>query len=273
MSSLDPQIASDFFFALDNYTAFSPRNVPADQLADSKRMTAAYMKIFRSASGEGGVYSVFRESYQADPSLGQYKAEMAKFEPQLTRVQDDTERLMILYLGQAVPSLQQVTWKGLKAQDPAKTRRQLNQLSATIQQALELFGQGVLFDKRRNNEEYGYWSIHSMDSTYPENPPIGYYSWYVFVRAYSKVTGRADKSLLHFARCIALAAAIQNKLEPKGASGPTRRNPNNKPITPAVLKRLQGQYMTKKFAELDKLFGDAARNSPLGPPPPTPRFR
>lgn len=245
--TLDPQRASDFFYAFDNYTLFGI-NVPPEQQAASQAMQNAFGEIFSAFGGEVQFYAVFRNYYKKDPTLADFKQRMMQYDSELTLTQTDTEKLLAQYLDGALPSL-----------DDA------------IQQAFELFGQGTMFDERRNNAQYGFWSIHGMDSTYPRNPPIGYYGWYVFIRAYSLVMGVEDGDALHLARCVTLAAAIQQLLQPKGVSGPTKTNPNNPPIDPEALAGLRAQYMNLSFTELDPLFGAAPTNSPLGPPPSTMR--
>lgn len=245
--ALQPQAASNFFFTLDNYTMFSPLNVPPEDLLKSKALNAAYQSVFRNFSGEGGIFGAFRSSYESDPTLAAFAETMAEFKGQLTLVQKDTEQFMQQDLGGAGP------------------------MEQAVQEAFELFGQGVLFDERRNNEQYGFWSIHSMDSRYPASPPIGYYSWYIFVRAYNLVTGDAAFPLC-FARSITIGAAVQNLMKPKGASGPTKTNPNNPPIPAADLEKIREQFGSMGFAELDKLYATAREDSPIGPPPSPPRL-
>jgi hypothetical protein len=246
MTPINPQFASDFFYAFDNYTLFN-LNVPVGQQAASKAMQTAFGDIFQAFSGETGVYAFFRRSYATDPSLAGFKARMSSFQSQLVLVQNDTDKLLQQYLGNASPNF-----------------------ADSVQQAFELFGQGVMYDLRRNTADYDFWTIHGMDSTYPDNPPIGYFGWYTFVRAYSLVQGVESERLLHFARCITAAAAIQNLLKPAGVSGPTHKNPNNPPITPDALEKIRRNYMSLSFAELDQRFATAGADSPLGPPPSAP---
>ena len=243
-TTLDPQRASDFFYAFDNFTRYTPLNVPKNQLPASVAMQKAFSQIFNDFGSEPGVYGAFRKSYTADPTLAAYKAQMSKYLAQLTLVQNDTDNLIAQYLTGALPNL-----------------------ADAVQQSFELFGQGVMFDQRRNHADYDFWSIHGMDSTYPNNPPIGYYGWYTFIRAYSVVAGVESADLLHFARCVTIAAVIQNALKPKGVSGPTKTNPHNPPIAPATLTQLRSQYMSLSFPALDKLYATADATSPLGPPP------
>lgn len=241
------QAASDFFYAFDNYTMWS-MNIPPDQVADSQAMQAAFGSIFSHFGGGTGVYALFRNSYAADPGLSNFRSAMLPFSAQLALVQSDTYKLLQQYLEGASPNL-----------------------GETIQGAFELFGQGTMYDTRRKTAAYHYWTIHGMDSRYPGNPPIGYYTWYPFIRAYSLTSGDQGPGVLHLARCSTLAAAIQNLMKPAGVSGPTPENPNNQPIDPEDLASLQGTYMNLSLAELDWLFASAQANSPLGPPPSTGR--
>ena len=245
MTPINPQSASDFFYAFDNYTAWN-MNVPPDQQAASQAMQQAFIDIFNHFGSEPGVYAAFCNSYATDPSLGGFKAQMNSFKSQLVLVQNDTNQLLQQYLGDASPNF-----------------------ADSVQQTFELFGQGVMYDVRRKTEAYTFWTIHGMDSTYPDNPPIGYFGWYTFVRAYSLVQGDESQGLLHFARCITAAAAIQNLLKPAGVSGPTPDNPNNPPISTAALEQIRSTYMTLSYSQLDKLFATADADSPLGPPPVT----
>ena len=135
-----------------------------------------------------------------------------------------------------------------------------------VRDAFVLFGQGTMYDRRRKSEPYNFTTIHSMDATYPQNPPIGYYAWYPWVRAYSLVAGDEGPAVLNLARSITLAAVIQEQLKPRGILGPAPSNPHNPPIAAGELDRLIGIYMSKTFAELDELYATAKEDSPLGPP-------
>ena len=246
MTPIDPQFASNFFYAFDNYTIWN-LNIPHDQLAGTAAMQSAYGQVFNAFMGETGVYAFLRSSYATDPTLSTFKNGMLPFKSQLELIQNDTDRLLQQYLGTASANIQD-----------------------SVQQAFELFGQGVLYDPRRKTEAYDFWTIHAMDATYPDDPPIGYFGWYTFVRGYSLVESVVSGSSLHLARCIAEAAAIQNLLKPSGVSGPTHDNPNNPPIGNVSLQQIRSTYMGLSFTQLDQIFATAGADSPVGPPPPAP---
>ncbi|NES21467.1 MAG: hypothetical protein F6K41_21690 [Symploca sp. SIO3E6] len=204
-----------------------------DQLATSDRMQEAWRNV--------GINTPYNKLLDYYPDIDKFKAEMAQFRSQLETVQSITDELLYEYFGYSLEN---------------------------VRDAFILFGQGTMYDLRRKSELYYFWTIHSMDGTYPNEPPVGYYQWYPWVRAYSLVTGNESQPVLNLARSITLGAVIQEEMEPRGIEGPTKCNPYNKPIDPKELERLISIYMSMTFPELDELYATAKEDSPLGPPLP-----
>ena len=168
-------------------------------------------------------------------------------------------------------------------------------LQENLMLAFQDFGQGVLWDERRNVEEYGWWPLHSMDAAYedelnefgitPPNPPgflppNGYYFWYGAARGMSLVVDPSDQDTwLWFGRALAVAAAVQNIAKPKRILGPGQfqggtnppplgpwTNPNNPGLTPEQLASIRGDYGNLPFPELDEKF-KTTDGGKLGPQP------
>ncbi|RMH15358.1 MAG: hypothetical protein D6696_21015 [Acidobacteria bacterium] len=139
------------------------------------------------------------------------------------------------------------------------------------QRAFELFGQGTLYDVRREKAvPYGFWPIHAMDADYAaKQPPIGYYTWYSFLRAYALLNAVTDGPLLTLATHIALAAAVQQFMKPKKIEGGVHSNPDNPPIAEDQLERFRRTYLPLDFAQLDQAF---TRDNALGPRPKPKKF-
>jgi hypothetical protein len=74
-----------------------------------------------------------------------------------------------------------------------------------IQQAFELFGQGVIFDERRG-------SVHKMDGRFPRDL-VGYRRWHGFIRA-TVVVAEDPDFWLKVDRYLLLAYLLQSKLQP-----------------------------------------------------------
>jgi len=70
-----------------------------------------------------------------------------------------------------------------------------------IQQAFELFGQGVIFDERRG-------TVHKMDGRFPRDL-VGYRRWHGFIRA-TVVIGEESDFWLNVDRYLLLAYFNQN---------------------------------------------------------------
>ena len=74
-----------------------------------------------------------------------------------------------------------------------------------IQQAFELFGQGVLFDERTGK-------VHKMDGKFPQDL-VGYRRWHGFLRA-AVAVGENNEFWLNLDRSLLLAYLIQSNLMP-----------------------------------------------------------
>lgn len=238
MSNDPQQAAMNFWYELDNLFAFGVS--PAQSL-----MT----EMFQGTKGELGTYYAWQQAYAAKDQ-GKYPSDFVKFadpwKPNLTAIFEQIDVLLIAHFG----------------------------TSAEAQQsAFELFGQGTLWDRRRDvpgspvpeGQCYNFIAIHSMDADYSKDqPPVGYYSWYSFLRAFVLTTGATDPKWLTLGRNIALAGAVQQWAKPKDIlSAPT--NPQNPPIDPAELEKFRAAYLGLDFDGLDAAFFS---DPDLGPPPP-----
>ncbi|WP_435019120.1 hypothetical protein TA3x_001119 [Tundrisphaera sp. TA3] len=105
------------------------------------------------------------------------------------------------------------------------------------------FGQGVLFDDRRDVGD----KVHKMDIGGPDIPPIGYHRWYPIVRAISLVADNPDR-WLQVARNIGLAWAIQSEARPE------EDNPNNPGLPQERLSELRTEWQARSFDDLDAAF-------------------
>jgi hypothetical protein len=108
-----------------------------------------------------------------------------------------------------------------------------------IQKALELFGQGVLYDERR-----GY--VHKMQGTFPHHL-VGYSRWHSFARA-SVSIGEDYKFWLNLDRSLLLAYLIQAELRPLDTK---RDNPF---MNEERLTEYQSSCMSLDFKSLDEAF-------------------
>jgi hypothetical protein len=108
--------------------------------------------------------------------------------------------------------------------------------------AFEDFGQGVLYDDRRNPPD----KIHKMDGG-RNNPPIGYHRWHAFIRALVIIGGEGEeeKRWLEIDRNLGLAWEIQSILKPQDD------NPNNPELPVHRLNQLQTIWLSKSFDLLD----------------------
>lgn len=120
-------------------------------------------------------------------------------------------------------------------------------------EAFEDFAQGILYDTRRVNGK----KIHKMDG----DPPVilvGYYRWYVFIRAMSLVNEANSERLLELEQQISLAWAIESEMHPVHDDDDLEpnpgQNPNNQAIDPARLRDLESFWLSQSFDQLDKIF-------------------
>ena len=110
------------------------------------------------------------------------------------------------------------------------------------QKAFEDFGQGVLYDNRRDPPD----KIHKMDGG-RNNPPIGYHRWHAFIRALVFVGGE-EKRWLEIDRNLGLGWNIQSILKPLDD------NPKNPELPSHRLTQLRTIWLSKSFDELDSEF-------------------
>jgi hypothetical protein len=109
--------------------------------------------------------------------------------------------------------------------------------SFEIQQAFELFGQGVLYDERRG-------TVHKMDGS---DLLVGYARWHGFIRA-SVSVGQDIDYWLKLDRYLLIAYLLQSKLKPV----------DTKQDNPYILKKdlsiYQSSCLSLDFKKLDEEF-------------------
>jgi Copper binding proteins, plastocyanin/azurin family len=113
----------------------------------------------------------------------------------------------------------------------------------SLRQAFEDFGQGVLFDDRRNVGD----KVHKMDIGGPQFPPIGYHRWHGFIRA-AVAAGADTERWLFLNRCVGLAWHIQSLAKPE------EDNPNNPGLPEEQRASLRERWMAMSVDELDAAF-------------------
>jgi hypothetical protein len=113
----------------------------------------------------------------------------------------------------------------------------------SLRYAFEDFGQGVLFDDRRNPGD----KIHKMDTGGPLNPPIGYHRWHPIIRA-SVIAGGNASLWLEINRFVGLAWAIQSDAKP------IEDAPDNPPLAAQRLEELRAIWLNADAEALDRAF-------------------
>ena len=113
----------------------------------------------------------------------------------------------------------------------------------SLRQAFEDFGQGVLFDDRRNVGD----KVHKMDIGGPQFPPIGYHRWHGFIRA-AVAAGADAERWLFLNRCLGLAWHVQSLARPE------EDNPSNPGLPEEQRARLREKWMAMSPSELDAAF-------------------
>ena len=108
-----------------------------------------------------------------------------------------------------------------------------------IRQALELFGQGVLYDERRRN-------VHQMQGRFPRSL-VGYSRWHGFARAAVSI-GQDPDFWLNLDRCILLGYLIQSELSPLDTK------PNNPFMSEERINEYRRESMSLSFQDLDEAF-------------------
>lgn len=111
------------------------------------------------------------------------------------------------------------------------------------QRSFEDFGQGVLFDDRREPTQ----KLHLMDTTGPANPPIGYHRWHPFIRAAVLLGADATRWLM-IDRNVTLAWAIQSLLKP------IQDKRDNPPLKVEKMQVLRDRYLQMDDMTLDNAF-------------------
>jgi hypothetical protein len=114
--------------------------------------------------------------------------------------------------------------------------------NAALQHAFEAFGQGVLFDARRDPGN----KVHMMDTSGPANPPIGYHRWHTLIRA-MVVLGIDAAEWEAIDPLVALAWAIQSEAKPL-------QDTQNPRLETTRLETLRGVWLSKDAAALDAAF-------------------
>jgi hypothetical protein len=108
-----------------------------------------------------------------------------------------------------------------------------------IQEALELFGQGVLYDERRRN-------VHTMQGRFPLDM-VGYRRWYGFTKAAVSI-GEDYDFWLNLDRSLLLAYLIQSELKPLDT------RPDNPFINEERLCEYRSSCMSLESKSLDEAF-------------------
>jgi hypothetical protein len=109
-----------------------------------------------------------------------------------------------------------------------------------FRQALELFGQGLVYDEKEKR-------VHKMDGSNPKDY-IGYSRWHGFARAAISL-GLDDDFWLNLDRSIFLGLLIQSELNPLNI-------PNNQAMSDQRLSELRNTCMFLDIEKLDKSFNN-----------------
>ena len=118
-----------------------------------------------------------------------------------------------------------------------------------LQDAFELFGQGVLFDGPRRPPSR---LVHMMDS--PANP-IGFRRWHAMIRAMVLLGIDADR-WSPIDPLVALAWGVHGEAKP-------RQNTVNPPLPAARLDVLRAHWLNQTPAQLDAAFSAGLLPTPL----------
>lgn len=129
----------------------------------------------------------------------------------------------------------------LSREQLAIIRRHLSTADA-MRQAFEDFGQGVLFDDRRDPGN----KVHMMDTSGPASPPIGYHRWHAITRAMVLLEIEADVWMA-INRLIGLGWAVQSQARPV-------QDTHNPPLDPVQLMELRVHWGAMTGDELDAAF-------------------
>ena len=111
-----------------------------------------------------------------------------------------------------------------------------------MQSSFEDFGQGVLFDDRREPGS----KVHMMDTSGPANPPIGYHRWHPIVRA-TIMLGIDAERWTEIDRYVALAWAIQSEAKPV-------QDTENPGLSEERLQAFRETWLGRDLDEIDAAF-------------------
>jgi hypothetical protein len=111
-----------------------------------------------------------------------------------------------------------------------------------MQRSFEDFGQGVLFDDRREPGS----KVHMMDTSGLANPPIGYHRWHTIVRA-TIMLGIDTERWTEIDRYVALAWAIQSEAKPV-------QDTENPGLSEERLQAFRETWLGRDLDEIDAAF-------------------
>jgi hypothetical protein len=218
MVSNSEAIATDFWYEFDNFFHLKFKHVPSDMIKA--------IRTIRSFDLLGSFMTHF------------YSGDMIKFKLQLKQSELEQVRHAIKIIADNHLRIVNEHFKNPKMQ----------------QNAFEYFGQGVLFDDKRDEtgelRRPAPYLVHMMDT-----PPgmAGYLYWHVFVRAavYLETAGKSD-DWLSIDRHIALAAHIHSKQNPRQSDiNGNKPDPPNRWIEPHILADLRASCLDLTFEEID----------------------
>jgi hypothetical protein len=210
-----PKLAIEFWFEFDNH--FLPPGA-------SPEVMAAYPQM-------GGI-NFFRVRFNEHPAAGTF--------PDGFRTEAIARAAPLLFLTNAQLEIIDRHFQGN---------------AGFMQRAFEDFGQGVLFDERRQVGD----KIHKMDIGPAIAPPVGYHRWHAIIRA-AVFAGADEARCLQLDRLVGLAWACQSEAKP------TEDDPNNPALPPEVLLPLRERWLQMDWDQLDQQF-DSFPYPPVPPPP------
>lgn len=121
--------------------------------------------------------------------------------------------------------------------------RHLGAGADTTRRAFEEFGQGVLFDARRDPGT----QIHMMDASGPTNPAVGYHRWHAIICAQIEL-GIDAARWTQIDRFLGLGWAIQSEAQPVQGG---RANPG---LPAARVAELRARWMGRTPEQIDDAF-------------------
>lgn len=120
-----------------------------------------------------------------------------------------------------------------------------------VRVAFEHFGCGDLFDDRRPPGR----KVHMMDSSGPDDPPIGYHRWHAIIRSMT-LLGIDAARWSAIDRLVALGWAVQAEAQPT-------QDATNPPLAQARLVALRAHWLTRTDDELDEAFSAGGLPTPV----------